>query len=212
VQPSEEKCEACGLPKVKVIRRGSPVKLQCIDPDCQSNQGKESAGACPECGKELRVLYSRAGKRFIGCSGYPECKRTYPLPQFGTLQFLGEKCPECGAPTLKVLGRGGWQFCANMECPTSKKAKAKKEGEEPKKTAKKTVKKTATKKAVKKAEDEGTETGVAVKKTVKKTTKKAAKTVKKDRAEAVKPAKKTVKKTAKKPAAKTSKKKVSSAE
>ncbi len=213
VQPSEEKCETCGLPKVKVIRRGSPVKLQCIDPDCQSNQGKESAGACPECGKELRVLYSRAGKRFIGCSGYPECKRTYPLPQFGTLQFLGEKCVECGAPTLKVLGRGGWQFCANMECPTSKRSKAKTEGEESKKAAKKPVKKTATKKAAKKAEDEGTETGATVKKAVKKTVKKAAakKAVKKTEAKAEKTVKKTVKKTAKKPAAKP-KKKVSPAE
>ncbi|OPX59280.1 MAG: Reverse gyrase [Methanomassiliicoccales archaeon PtaB.Bin215] len=211
VQPSEEKCEVCGLPKVKVIRRGSPVKLQCIDPDCQSNQGKESAGTCPECGKELRVLYSRAGKRFIGCSGYPECKRTYPLPQFGTLQFLGEKCPECGAPTLKVLGRGGWQFCANMECPTSKKAK--KEGE-----AKKTVKKTA-KKPAKKAEEEGTETGATAKKTVKKTVKKPAKKPAKKAEEegtetgptAKKAVKKTVKKTAKKAAAKP-KKKVSPAE
>jgi len=209
VQPTEQKCEACGLPIVKVIRRGSPVKLQCIDPDCQTNQGKESAGVCPECGKELRVLYSRAGKRFIGCSGYPECKRTYPLPQFGTLEFLGQKCPECGAPTLKVLGRGGWQFCANMDCPTGKKAK--KEGEEPKKTAakkavKKTVKKTATKKAAaKKAEDEGTETGAPVKKTVKKT---AAKKVTGSATGAA--VKKTVKKTAaKRPAAK---KKVSSAE
>jgi DNA topoisomerase-1 len=28
---------------------------------------------CPECGKELIYKFSRGGK-FIGCSGYPECK------------------------------------------------------------------------------------------------------------------------------------------
>ncbi|HOO03839.1 MAG TPA: DNA topoisomerase I [Methanomassiliicoccales archaeon] len=158
VQPTDEQCGTCGLPVVKVIRRGSPVRMQCIDPDCASNQGREAVGACPECGKELRVLYSRAGKRFIGCSGYPECKRTYPLPQFGTLEFLGEACPECGAPVLRVKGKGGWRFCANMECPTSKKAgsgqgaKAKGEGKKP------PAKRSTPKRPVKKAdEDVGTE-------------------------------------------------------
>jgi len=104
------------------------------------------------------ALTPRAGKRFIGCSGYPECKRTYPLPQFGTLEFLGEACPECGAPVLRVKGRGGWRFCANMECPTSKKAgsgqgaKAKGEGKKP------PAKRSTPKRPVKKAdEDVGTE-------------------------------------------------------
>lgn len=154
VQPSEEKCEACGLPMVKVIRRGNPVRVQCIDPDCSTNQGKDVVGDCPECGKELRVLYSRAGKRFLGCSGYPDCKRTYPLPQYGTLEFLGEKCPECGAPVLRVKGRGGWKFCANMDCPTGKKAKeSKAEGEAAPKAKRPAAKKAAKpKKAVKKEE------------------------------------------------------------
>jgi len=168
VQPTEDKCEDCKLPMVKVIRRGSPVKVQCLDPDCVSNKGKESVGDCPVCGKELRILYSRAGKRFIGCSGYPECKRTYPLPQFGMLEFLGEKCPECGAPTLRVKGRGGWQFCANMDCPTGKKAKA--------------------------AKAEG-EAGAAEKKPAKKATKKKPSTKKKEVAEGKPSKEKAVKKT-----------------
>jgi len=223
VQSSDEKCETCGHPMLKVIRRGSPVRVQCIDPDCESNKGKDAVGDCPECGKELRVLYSRAGKRFIGCSGYPECKRTYPLPQYGMLEFLGEKCPECGAPVLRVKGRGGWQFCANMECPTSKKAReAKAEGA--KKEAKKTVKKAAPKRTAKtSAEDDGTETSKPVKKTAtkktakapaKKTVKKAApkKTAEAGGTESSKPVKKTAtKKTAKAPAKKTVKK-VSSTE
>jgi DNA topoisomerase-1 len=202
VQPSDEVCEACKLPMVKVIRRGSPVKMQCIDPDCASNKGKESVGDCPVCAKELRILYSRAGKRFIGCSGYPECKRTYPLPQYGMLEFLGEKCTECGAPVLRVKGRGGWQFCANMDCPTSKRAKTTKEGEEgpaPKKAVKKTVKK-AVKKVAK--ADDGTENSKP-KKAVKKTATKATAEKKPAVKKAASAVKKTVKKTAaKKPAAK----------
>ncbi|MCG7844106.1 MAG: DNA topoisomerase I, partial [Methanomassiliicoccales archaeon] len=199
VQPSEDKCEVCKLPMVKVIRRGSPVKMQCIDPDCASNQGKDSVGDCPVCGKELRILWSRAGKRFIGCSGYPDCKRTYPLPQYGMLEFLGEKCPECGAPVLRVKGRGGWQFCANMDCPTSKKAKASKtadggkEKPAPKKTVKKVVKKSAAK------ADDGTENSKPKKATAAKKP-----TAKKPAAKTASTTKKTVKKSvAKKPAAKT---------
>jgi len=202
VQPTEEKCAECQLPMVKVIRRGSPVKVQCIDPDCKSNQGKESVGDCPVCGKELRILYSRAGKRFIGCSGYPECKRTYPLPQYGMLEFLGLKCPECGAPVLRVKGRGGWQFCANMECPTSKKAKKKDERGEEKPAPKKTVKRTAVKKTAK--TEDGTESG-KVKKATKKTVKKtetaddgAAKKNVKKTAKATTAKKPTVKRTVKK--------------
>jgi len=177
VQPTEEKCETCGLPMLKVIRRGSPVKIQCLDPDCESNKGRDSVGDCPECGKELRVLYSRAGKRFIGCSGYPECKRTYPLPQYGVLQVVGDKCPECGAPIMRVKGKGGWQFCANMQCPTSKKGKAESAGEGEKPKAKKAVKKAPVKKAVKKTTakvDGETETAKPKKAAVKRTTKKTA--------------------------------------
>ncbi|MCX6650991.1 MAG: DNA topoisomerase I [Methanomassiliicoccales archaeon] len=165
VQPSDEKCETCKLPMVRVIRRGSPVKVQCIDPDCQSNQGKDSVGDCPVCGKELRILYSRAGKRFIGCSGYPECKRTYPLPQFGVLEFLGQKCPECGAPQLRVKGRGGWQFCANMDCPTSKRKKAEKAEKDTDIAEKKPVKKAAVKKASIKKKEEAVEEDKPAKKT-----------------------------------------------
>jgi DNA topoisomerase-1 len=228
VQPSEEVCEACKLPMLKVIRRGSPVKVQCIDPDCASNKGKESVGDCPVCGKELRILYSRAGKRFIGCSGYPECKRTYPLPQYGMLEFLGVKCPECGAPVLRVKRRGGWQFCANMDCPTSKRAKTAKTTKEeetvPQKTVKKTAKKVVKKvakaddskehskpKAAKKvAEKKPATKKVAEKKPVAKTPSTVEKTVKKVAA-TKKPA---VKKgtVAKKPAVKKTVKKVSPAE
>jgi DNA topoisomerase-1 len=152
VQPTDQECEVCKLPMVRVIRRGSPVRMQCIDPDCQSNQGKESVGECPDCGKELRILYSRAGKRFIGCSGYPECKRTYPLPQYGVLEVLGEKCPECGAPMLRIKGKGGWRFCANMDCPAGKRKKVEgsTEGQASTGTAKKAPAKGTAKRTVKK--------------------------------------------------------------
>ncbi|OPY31086.1 MAG: Reverse gyrase [Methanomassiliicoccales archaeon PtaU1.Bin124] len=161
VQPTQEKCETCGLPKIKVIRKGNPLQVVCIDPDCESNKGLDVVGVCPECGKELKVLFSWAGKRFIGCSGYPECKRTYPLPQFGMVYPVGETCVLCKAPMFGMKGKGGWKFCPNMDCPSNEKLKAEREakkaveGKTGKAPAKKAaVKKPATKKAVKKEEGE----------------------------------------------------------
>ena len=70
----------------------------------------------------LRLLYSRAGKRFLGCIGYPKCTRTYPLPQLGALRTTGEVCEECKAPIMLIINRGRpWKFCVNMDCPAKKK-------------------------------------------------------------------------------------------
>jgi DNA topoisomerase-1 len=160
VQPTPDVCEICKMPMIKVIRRGNPLKIICVDPECDSNKGQDVVGECPECGKELKMLHSRAGKRFIGCSGYPECKRTYPVPQYGAIYSVGEKCTSCSAPMFGMQGKGSWKFCPNMDCPTNEKLKAarkekaekagvKTEGE-PKKP--KAVKKAAAKRpAVKKA-------------------------------------------------------------
>lgn len=84
------------------------------------NSENENLGVCPVCGKGLRVVVSRATKkRFVGCSNYPSCKTSYPLPQKGTVEFSPEACTECGAPMIK--GRRGMVSCINMDCPGKKK-------------------------------------------------------------------------------------------
>jgi len=143
VQATEEVCQECRSPMVRVVRRGQAPQVHCLDPACESNRERTTAGSCPQCGKDLRVIYSRAGKRFLGCSGYPDCKQTYPLPQLGKFSPTGEKCEACGAPVLQIWMRGQtWRSCANMDCPSKKK-----EGEA-KATVKKKAKKAPTKKAV----------------------------------------------------------------
>jgi DNA topoisomerase-1 len=78
-----------------------------------------SAGACPRCGSEMRVIVSRkTRKRFVGCSGYPKCSNSYPLPQKGRVEFLGTFCDKCGAPRIKVTGRRPYEMCLNMNCET----------------------------------------------------------------------------------------------
>ncbi len=118
IKPSESECEVCSLPKIKLISRGSrPIEV-CIDPSCESNRLTGSVGKCPKCGRELRIVRSQKGKRFIGCSGYPECNTTYPLPQSGIVSFSGKSCDVCGAPVIEInyQGKGKWSTCANMSC------------------------------------------------------------------------------------------------
>ena len=69
-------------------------------------------GRCPVCGKDLVIRFSSSGKRFIGCTGYPKCKVTYPLPQKGFLEKTGKTC-RCGAPILRI---GGKERCVNPDC------------------------------------------------------------------------------------------------
>ena len=98
----------------------------------------EILGPCKNCGEDLIVRRNRKSrKRFAGCSGYPECKTTYSLPQRGDIIPLGTLCDACGSPEIKVLGgRRPWITCIDMDCPKkqeqreAKEAKAAKEKEE----------------------------------------------------------------------------------
>src|ERR687884_1400877 len=79
----------------------------------------ETIGKCPESGHDLIIRRNRKSrKRFVGCTGYPDCRVTYPLPQRGEIIPLGTTCDACGAPEIKVLGgKRPWVTCINMECP-----------------------------------------------------------------------------------------------
>ncbi|MCL1904657.1 MAG: DNA topoisomerase I [Methanomassiliicoccaceae archaeon] len=114
VQMTEEICDVCELPKLKLIRRGSPPQTVCIDPKCTSNTSKNDIGECPSCGGRIRVMYSKSGKRFAGCSQWPSCDRTYPLRPTGTISPTDEKCAHCGSPVVSV---GNRTECISMECP-----------------------------------------------------------------------------------------------
>ena len=59
-------------------------------------------GKCPKCGKDLQIRASnKTRSMFIGCSGWPDCDVTYPLPK-GKVESVEELCPTCGMPQVKV--------------------------------------------------------------------------------------------------------------
>lgn len=119
VQTVDTKCEVCGLPQLRIIRKGNPPQVQCIDPKCPSNTARTDLGLCPTCKEgRIRILYSKAGKRFAGCSNWPNCNQTYPLRPKGTVTPTGEACEVCGAP---VIAMGSHRECINMSCDSRKR-------------------------------------------------------------------------------------------
>jgi DNA topoisomerase-1 len=69
---------------------------------------KNFIGQCPECDRLLRIVKTDKG-RFVGCSGYPDCRKTYPLPKEGALVIARTKqCSKSGIAVLKVGTKYYW--------------------------------------------------------------------------------------------------------
>jgi len=77
------------------------------------------SGPCPECGRPMVVRWNRFG-RFLGCSGYPECRHTESLDQKERKEATptGETCPNCNSELVEREGRfGPFIACSNYpEC------------------------------------------------------------------------------------------------
>lgn len=109
-------CDKCG--RKMVIKSGRFGKfLACPGyPECKNTKPlpeDEVKEPCPKCGGKLVKKISKKGKKFYGCSNYPECD--FAAPGIPT----GEKCPECGG--YIISGIRGRKYCMNSDCPTRKK-------------------------------------------------------------------------------------------
>ncbi|OYT34299.1 DNA topoisomerase I [Archaeoglobales archaeon ex4484_92] len=73
---------------------------------------KNSVGICPICGGELVI--KRYKKRFIGCTNYPDCKFSIPLPQRGAIHITGKVCKVHKMNEIKIKSKKGtW----DVGCP-----------------------------------------------------------------------------------------------
>jgi DNA topoisomerase-1 len=83
-------------------------------------------GNCPDCGKNLVIRRSKKDKRFVGCSGFPDCKKTYSLPQSGGITTTNKSCNKCNTPIVivKMKDKKAWNLCLNPECSGKKSNKS----------------------------------------------------------------------------------------
>ncbi|MFA5357371.1 MAG: DNA topoisomerase I [archaeon] len=115
-------------------------------------------GKCSKCENgQLVIRQGKSGKRFVGCSEYPRCNNSFPLPQKGTVTTTADTCPECGAPIIKVRNnRFSYKMCLTMTCVTKKDWGKKKEARE-KILTKNSLQKDSVEKAVGKIEKSAVE-------------------------------------------------------
>ncbi len=126
IEVADDPCPTCGMPQVKVSAFRAKPRVQCIDPNCETNQEPDVVvGICPACtdrgifdAKLIAQRNPRTLKRFIRCENYDDCGCSYPLPQYGKLTPTDEVCEACGAPMVIVTTtRGPWKLCPNFDCP-----------------------------------------------------------------------------------------------
>ena len=124
IEAAKEICPKCKVPMARIIHRGQRPKNYCINSECEAHQEEFAIGTCPQCGSPLHIKYSFRGKRFVSCTGFPNCRVSYPLPQNGRLDRHPDPCPTCGAPIVTVIrsGRPPWTICINMECSSRKQS------------------------------------------------------------------------------------------
>jgi DNA topoisomerase-1 len=124
--PTDLLCEKCGKPMV--IKWGKNGRfLACTNyPACKNTKNfiQDEKGEirpeekitdipCPLCGKPMLSRQGRFGK-FLGCSGYPECKHTINIAPDGTPATPAAEgkapdavCDKCGKPMVLKRGRFG---------------------------------------------------------------------------------------------------------
>ncbi|MDG5759235.1 DNA topoisomerase I [Natronococcus sp. A-GB1] len=126
-------CEEHGLNEVKMLAGRQTFVHGC--PLCKADEAGEGEilGDCPDCGEgatsptsrgeggetaeadgELVIKTLQSGSRLVGCTRYPDCEYSLPLPRRGEIEVTDEHCEEHELPELVVhSGDEPWE----LGCP-----------------------------------------------------------------------------------------------
>ena len=111
---SDVPCDKCG--RMMVIKRGRyGTFLACPGyPECHNAKPivEELEVPCPKCGGKILAKRSKKGKKFFGCSNYPNCDFV------SWNEPIKEPCSKCGNyMTIKYSKtKGKYAICSNTEC------------------------------------------------------------------------------------------------
>jgi DNA topoisomerase-1 len=111
---SEEKCDKCG--RNMVIKHGRFGDfLACPGyPDCKNTKPivEQLEVPCPKCGGKKLAKRSKKGKKFYGCSNYPNCDFV------SWFEPVSDRCPECNSIMVKkyTKTKGLLHECTNENC------------------------------------------------------------------------------------------------
>jgi DNA topoisomerase-1 len=105
----EAECGEHGLREVKMLAGRKTFVHGC--PQCKADAAEEEEdlliGACPDCGAEhggeLAIKRLRSGSRLVGCTRYPDCEYSLPLPRRGEIELTDARCGEHELPELRIV-------------------------------------------------------------------------------------------------------------
>ena len=109
---SDVVCDKCG--RLMVYKTGKYGKfLACPGfPECRNTKTivEEAGIPCPDCGKMLIYRKTKSGRKYVTCSGYPDCKfNSWNIP-------TDRKCPKCGSRMDIIMNRKNYLICSNNDC------------------------------------------------------------------------------------------------
>jgi len=102
----DRECDEHGLREVKMLAGRQTFVHGC--PLCASENAGEGPiiGDCPDCGSEhdgeLAIKTLEAGSRLVGCTRYPDCDYSLPLPRRGDIVVTDETCDEHDLPHIEI--------------------------------------------------------------------------------------------------------------
>ena len=104
----DDECEEHEMHHVKMLAGRDTFVHGC--PRCEAEKADESEdeviGPCPEChdadGGELAIKHLRSGSRLVGCTRYPDCEYSLPLPRNGDIEVTEEFCEDHDLPELVI--------------------------------------------------------------------------------------------------------------
>ncbi|MEE8359031.1 MAG: hypothetical protein V3R82_06440, partial [Candidatus Hydrothermarchaeales archaeon] len=73
------------------------------------------------------IIRAKATKKiFIGCTNYPKCSTSYPLPQRTGIRTTDKNCKTSGLPMVSIPFKTRRILsCVDMNCPSKKRRKKK---------------------------------------------------------------------------------------
>ncbi|MFB6232654.1 MAG: DNA topoisomerase I [Haloarculaceae archaeon] len=123
----EETCEDHDTNHLKMLAGRDTFVHGC--PRCKAAEADgsedEVIGPCPECGDgdarsdrsgggDVAIKRLRSGSRLVGCTRYPDCEYSLPLPRRGDIEVTDTVCEEHSLPELVVHdGDDPWE----LGCP-----------------------------------------------------------------------------------------------
>jgi DNA topoisomerase-1 len=119
----DEVCGEHGLHDVKMLAGRKTFVHGC--PLCAAEAAEEEpdlvVGPCPECGDaeggELAVKRLRSGGRLVGCTRYPDCDYSLPMPRRGEAELTDDVCDEHDLPGIRITYEDSDREPWDLGCP-----------------------------------------------------------------------------------------------